>query len=272
MLYIARDGTGTLLVGDSLGFVPAASIDPGLAEEDQVLARAASGNLSIEQATCKRVPSEAISFSVPLTEYGKLWGIGLNYVDHAADLGEQRPDEPASFMKPATTVRGPGGPIPLPSLQQTERVTAEAELGVVVGRACSHLDEDEVGDVIAGYVPIIDMTAEDVLQRNPRYLTRAKGYDGFLVLGPWIAVPVDGVSGNIEVRTVVNDEIQARNTVENMLFDPETLVRFHSSVMTLEVGDIISTGTPGAHQIHGGDTIRAEIDGIGSVSADVVGP
>lgn len=272
MLYIARTTTGTVLVGDSEGFVPAASIDPSLRSTRDVLPLAAAGALSIDRSTGDRIPREAIDFGTPLAEFGKLWGIGLNYIDHAADLGERRPDEPASFMKPATTVRGPGGPIPLPPRSESERVTAEAEIGVVIGRVSKGLTAETVSDVIAGYLPIIDMTAEDVLQRNPRFLTRAKSYDGFLVLGPWIAVPEAGLAADTEVRTVVNGAVEARNTVDQMLFDPASLVEFHSSVMTLEIGDVISTGTPGAHEIHGGDVVTAEVDAIGSASAEVVGP
>lgn len=272
MLYIARTSAGTIIVGNSAGFVPASAIDPALTDERSVLSRAAAGTLSIEGATCEPIPSEAIRFGPPLGAIGKIWGIGLNYADHAHDLGERRPDEPASFMKPATTIRGPGGPILLPPTDQTERVTAEAEIGVVIGRPCSRRLEKEVDAVIAGFLPLIDMTAEDVLQRNPRFLTRSKSYDSFLVLGPWIAVLEGGVPRDTEVRTVVNGTVRAENTVENMLFDPASLVSFHSSVMTLETGDIILTGTPGAHQIKGGDEVRAEVDGIGTVSADVVGP
>jgi 2-keto-4-pentenoate hydratase/2-oxohepta-3-ene-1,7-dioic acid hydratase in catechol pathway len=150
-------------------------------------------------------------------------------------------------------------------------VTAEAELAVVIGRNCRNIEVSAVDEVIAGYVPVLDMTAEDVLRRNPRFLTRAKSFDTFLVLGPHIAVPEPGVDlTEVEVRTVVNGEVKARNTVENMHFQPRELVAFHSRMMTLEPGDIISTGTPGAHVIQPGDYVTASIDLFGSVSANVV--
>ena len=207
----------------------------------------------------------------PLADPGKLLGIGLNYADHAADLDEDSPDEPASFFKPATAATGPGGPVRLPLERESERVTAEAELAVVVGRTCRDLDPAAVPGVVAGYVPVIDVTAEDVLQRNPRFLTRAKSYDTFLVVGPRI-VAADGElpPGDLSVRTVVNDDAVAENRVANVHFSPRELVAFHSRVMTLEPGDLISTGTPGAHPVEPGDSVRAEVEGVGTVTANVV--
>jgi 2-keto-4-pentenoate hydratase/2-oxohepta-3-ene-1,7-dioic acid hydratase in catechol pathway len=149
-------------------------------------------------------------------------------------------------------------------------VTAEAELGVVTGRTCRNVADEEVEDVIAGFLPVIDMTAEDVLRRNPRFLTRAKSYDTFLVPGAAIAVPeapldLDGLS----VRTEVNGEVRAENEIRNMLFPPAEIVSFHADVMTLEPGDLFSTGTPGAAPIDPGDEVRAVVESIGSVSAPV---
>ena len=125
--------------------------------------------------------------------------------------------------------------------------------------------------MIAGYAPVIDMTAEDVLQRNPRFLTRSKSYDTFLVLGPHVAVQGPGTAlDDIAVRTVVNGTVEAKNTVANMHVSPRELVAIHSDVMTLEPGDVISAGAPGTHPIEPGDRVRADIDRIGSVAADVV--
>jgi len=269
--YLARDADGRALLGDADGHVPLASADPSLRTVDDALARAHAGLPDPGAATATRVPADQTRFASPLANPGKLLGIGLNYADHAADLDENSPDEPASFFKPASAATGPGGPIRLPPDSESERVTAEAELAVVIGRTCRNVDPDEVEDVVAGYLPVIDMTAEDVLQRNPRFLTRAKSYDTFLVLGPRLV----GAGGELPpadtaVRTVVNGEVVAENTVANMHFSPRELVAVHSRVMTLEPGDLISTGTPGAHPIVPGDPVRAEVDGVGTVSADVV--
>ncbi|WP_331234882.1 fumarylacetoacetate hydrolase family protein [Natronorarus salvus] len=267
MTFLARSAEGRPLLGDTEGFVPLSAADPGLESVREALSRAAADDLpSVDDATASRVTEEGISFGAPLSRFGKLWGIGLNYADHAADLDEVRPDEPASFMKPATALVGPGGPIRLPPESESERVTAEAELGVVIGRRCRNVDESEVDGVVAGYVPVIDMTAEDVLERNPRFLTRAKSYDTFLVVGDRIVVGEVDLD-SISVKTEVGEEVIAENTVDRMLFSPPELVAFHSRVMTLEPGDLISTGTPGAGVIRPGDRVRAEVEGIGSVEA-----
>lgn len=175
MKYLARTADGQPLLGDESGFVPLGAVHPEMETVRDALSHAAAGTLE-EPAAAPAEPVDRtdVTFGPPLAEFGKLWGIGLNYAEHGGDLDEQRPDEPASFMKPTTTLTGPGGPIRLPPTERTDRVTAEAELGVLVGRACRGIDENQVGDVIAGYLPVIDMTAEDILQRNPRFLTRAK--------------------------------------------------------------------------------------------------
>jgi 2-keto-4-pentenoate hydratase/2-oxohepta-3-ene-1,7-dioic acid hydratase in catechol pathway len=266
---LARRVDGTPLVGDADGFVPLSAAAPGIGSSRGALAGLCAGELSFSAGTATRTPAAEVRFGLPLERFGKLWGIGLNYADHAADLDEDSPAEPASFMKPATAVVGPGGPVRLPD--QSDRVTAEAELGVVIGRTCHEVDESEVDRVVAGYVPVLDMTAEDILERNPRFLTRSKSFDSFLVVGPWLraAGDIDDL-GDIEVRTVVDDTVEAANTVENMHFSPRELVAYHSRVMTLRPGDLIATGTPGAHPISDGDRIRAEVDGVGTVAADVV--
>ncbi len=271
MKYLARTADGRPLLGDDEGFVPLSAADPAVESVREALSLAAAGSLpEVEPATADRIDRDAIRFGPPLESFGKLWGIGLNYAEHAGDLDEQRPDEPASFMKPETAVTGPGGPIRLPPLEQSERVTAEAELGVVIGRSCRGLEEESVGDVVAGYVPVIDMTAEDILQRNPRFLTRAKSFDTFLVVGAAIAVPEEPLAlEDLTVQTIVNETVTAENEVRNMLFPPHELVSVHSRVMTLEPGDLISTGTPGAEPIEPGDHVRAAVERIGTVDAPV---
>lgn len=270
MKYLARTADGRPLLGDDEGFVPLAAADSTLETVRDALGLAADGSLpEIDDATATRVPASDLTFGMPLAEFGKLWGIGLNYEEHAGDLDEDRPEEPASFMKPGTAVTGPGGPIRLPPRSRSDRVTAEAELAVVIGRQCKNVDAD-VDDVIAGYLPVIDMTAEDVLQRNPRFLTRAKSFDTFIVVGSAIAVPEGDLDlDDLTVRTVVDDEVAAENEIRNMLFPPHEIVSFHSDVATLEPGDVFSTGTPGAEPIEPGNHVRAEVDSIGSVDAPV---
>lgn len=260
------------MLGDDEGFVPLSSADPSLTTIADALPLAASGDLPTpEEAPTNRVAVEHLSLAAPLEEPGKLWGIGLNYADHASDLNEDSPSEPASFMKPTTAVTGPGGPIRLPPETISNRVTAEAELAIVIGRTCSDIEEADVDDVVAGYVPVIDMTAEDILERNPRFLTRSKSFDSFLVFGPSLVTTDEvGELDELSVRTVVNGDVAAENRIYNMMASPRKLVSFHSKVMTLEPGDVISTGTPGAKHITPGDVVKAEVDRVGTTAADVV--
>lgn len=199
----------------------------------------------------------------------KILGVGLNYQEHAGDLGEKRPEEPATFMKPATTVIAAGDTIPIP--RQSERTTGEAELGVIIGKHCRDVTETDAESVVAGFTTIIDMTAEDILQRNPRFLTRAKSFDGFLVLGPDL-VTTDEIPDlpNLEVTTLHGGQDARTNVVANMMFSPWYLVSFFSQVMPLEPGDVISTGTPGAVVLRHGDRVGCRIPGVGRIECPVV--
>jgi 2-keto-4-pentenoate hydratase/2-oxohepta-3-ene-1,7-dioic acid hydratase in catechol pathway len=200
----------------------------------------------------------------------KIWGIGLNYVEHAGDLSESAPtEEPASFMRPDTTIVGPGDEVVLPT--QSERVTAEAELALVIGRTAKNVPEEDASSVVAGLTTVLDMTAEDILRKNPRYLTRAKSFDSFFSFGPELMTPDEITDLDaLEVSTVLNGEVRRTNTVSNMMFSPWWLVSFHSQIMTLLPGDIISTGTPGAVVIHDGDVAECRISGFESLTNPVV--
>jgi 2-keto-4-pentenoate hydratase/2-oxohepta-3-ene-1,7-dioic acid hydratase in catechol pathway len=200
----------------------------------------------------------------------KIWGIGLNYVEHAGDLSETAPsEEPASFMRPDTTIIGPGEEVVLPA--QSERVTAEGELALVIGREAKNVPEEEAPFVVAGLTTVLDMTAEDILRKNPRYLTRAKSFDTFFSFGPQL-VTLDevGEMEDLTVATVLNGEVKRENVVSNMTFSPWFLVSFHSKVMTLLPGDIISTGTPGAVEIRDGDVAECRITGFEPLANPVV--
>lgn len=268
---LARSTQDTLLLGSDEGFVPLSSAD-SFGGIDEVLHRAAAGTLPAPgEAKATPVAPEGCSFGAPLTRPGKIWCIGLNFRGHADDLDEDRPEAPGSFMKPASTLTGPGGPIRRPPRDLAGRVTGEAELAIVIGRTCKDVSEDDVDRVVAGWVPVIDVTAEDVFQKNTRFLTRSKSFDTFLVMGPWIetALPVSALGG-LEIRTIVDGQVRAADTVDAMSFSPAKLVAYHSRVMTLEPGDLITTGTPGAYPIEPGSTVRAEVGRIGAVEAPVV--
>ena len=212
---------------------------------------------------------ESLRFGPLYRHPRKIWGIGLNYRDHAADLNAVYPDEPASFIKGDHTIIGPGDIIELPP--ESQRVTAEAELGVIIGRTCRRIGEADVAAHVAGYCLILDMTAEDILQKNPRYLTRSKNFDTFFSFGPTLVTP-DEVADvlSLEVGTWNNGRLHRSNVVGRMQFPPAHLVSFHSHVMTLHPGDIISTGTPGAVVIQHGDVAECRIEGLGVLTNPVV--
>jgi 2-keto-4-pentenoate hydratase/2-oxohepta-3-ene-1,7-dioic acid hydratase in catechol pathway len=216
------------------------------------------------------VPSGRFEYGPLYRRPRKIWGIGLNYVEHAGDLSETAPsDEPASFMRPDTAIIGPGEEIRLP--EQSEKVTGEGELGLVIGREARNVSEEEAPSVVAGLTTVLDMTAEDILRKNPRYLTRAKSFDTFFSFGPQL-VTLDEVGEikDLTVATVLNGEIKRENVVSNMTFSPWFLVSFHSKVMTLLPGDVISTGTPGAVEIRDGDVVECRITGFEPLSNPVV--
>jgi 2-keto-4-pentenoate hydratase/2-oxohepta-3-ene-1,7-dioic acid hydratase in catechol pathway len=218
-------------------------------------------------------PTEQVRFTAPYRHPRKLWGIGLNYRDHADDLGAVYPTAPASFIKGDHTIIGPGDPIPLPA--QSERVTAEAELGLVIGRLARNVEPEDALSHVWGVVPVLDQTAEDILQVNPRFLTVSKNFPGFFSFGPAIT-PLDellaggGELGRTRIATVINGEERRVNQVDNMIFDPAFLVSFHSKVMPLFPGDIISTGTPGAAVIAAGDVAECRIAGLETLNNPVV--
>ncbi len=208
------------------------------------------------------VSKEKVRFAPLYRHPRKIWGIGLNYKDHAADLSEKAPTaEPASFMKPDTSIIGFEDTIKIPTL--SKRTTGEAELGLIFGKKCKDVKRDEWRSVIAGFTTIIDMTAEDILRRNPRNLTQSKSFDTFFSFGP-IFYTLDEIEDvfNLRVQTVINNKVHAENSVSNMTFPPDFLVSYHSEIMTMLPGDVISTGTPGAAPLKDGDIIECRIDGF----------
>jgi 2-keto-4-pentenoate hydratase/2-oxohepta-3-ene-1,7-dioic acid hydratase in catechol pathway len=205
----------------------------------------------------------------------KILGIGLNYRSHAADLGADAPRQsPASFLKGDHTIIGPGDPIVIPP--GIGRVTAEAELGLIIGRECYRVGVDEAMDYIAAVTAVLDQTAEAVLLENPRYLTRVKNYPTFFSFGPYLvsleeALAEVGDLADLQVTTVRNGEDVRSDRVAGMIFSPAELISFHSHVMPLFPGDILSTGTPGAVAIQPGDEVSCRLGGLMTLSNPVIG-
>ncbi|MBR4142676.1 MAG: fumarylacetoacetate hydrolase family protein, partial [Firmicutes bacterium] len=197
------------------------------------------------------------------------FGIGLNYVDHAGDIGMAAPQGfPGSFFKMADTLVGPGDDICLPRLKEACRTTAEAELGVILGKDCRDVAEEDWLDAVAGYTTILDMTEESILkgnefvQGNPRYLTIVKNFPTFFSFGPQLVTP-DEVPDvlKLEVQSVHNGEVYAKNVVANMTHRPARLVSLHSSIQGWYAGDVLSTGTPRAFPLADGDIAECRITG-----------
>ena len=216
------------------------------------------------------IPLADVEPRLPYSVPPKIWCIGLNYKSHAEDIDAVQPEEPGSFMKPASCMFQPGGDIVLPPPDISNEVDAEGELGVIIARHCRFVPADKAREVIYGFTTTLDLTALDVLRKNPRYLTRAKSIDTFFSFGPVIvtADEVQDIDG-LEVITEHNGSVCSRDFVRNMKTRPLDLIAFHSNYFTLEPGDLISTGCPKGARIKAGDTMRARIDGIGQLSATV---
>jgi 2-keto-4-pentenoate hydratase/2-oxohepta-3-ene-1,7-dioic acid hydratase in catechol pathway len=196
----------------------------------------------------------------------KVVAVARNYPAHAAEMGNPLPEVPMLFFKPATSVIGPGDPIPIP--EGTSRVDHEAELAVVIGRLCRRVGEEDAPRYILGYTCANDVTARDWQKADGQW-ARAKGSDGFCPLGPWIDTEVD--ASDLLVTSRVNgDERQSGRTSE-MVFSPAWLVAYISRTITLLPGDVVLTGTPeGVGPLHDGDRVEIEVERIGVLANPVV--
>lgn len=215
-------------------------------------------------------PKSTVEYAPLYRHPRKIWGIGLNYVDHAGDLAEKAPTGyPGNFAKFDTTIIGPGESIKLPL--QSQKTTAEGELGVIFGKTCQGVAEADWLSVVAGFTTILDMTAEDILRLNPRYLTHCKNFDTFFSFGPELVTP-DEIADVLKLRvaTVLNGEVHAQNVVANMTFPPAALVAFQTHVATMLPGDILLTGTPRAVHIQQGDVAECRIDGFEPLKNPVI--
>ncbi len=206
----------------------------------------------------------------PVIPRSKVVAIGRNYAAHAAEMGGEVPDEPLMFLKPNTSVVGPGDPIYYP--QQSERVDYEGELAIVIGRICRDVPREQATDVIFGYTIANDVTARD-LQKKDVQFTRAKGFDSFCPLGPWVETDLDPqtFADGVSVQTHLNGDLVQDGSTKDLIFDIPTLVAHITSVMTLLPGDVILTGTPeGVGPMQVGDEVEVSIAGLGALTNPVV--
>ncbi len=198
-------------------------------------------------------------------EPSKIIGIGLNYRDHAREVGLELPKEPMLFLMPETAVIGPGRTIRLPEMSQ--RVDYEGELGIVIGRRAFQIRKEEARDCILGYTCFNDVTARD-LQILDTQFARSKGFDTFAPIGPWVVTDIDPAA--LDVETYLNGTRKQSSNTRQLVFDPFHLVTFVSWVMTLKPGDVIASGTPaGIGPMEPGDRVEIRIEGIGSLVNEV---
>ena len=253
---------GTAWKEDMMSLIQAGQI-PGLTEWYN-----AGGKDEVEEIP-GLVPQEKVVYGPLYRNPKRIFGIGLNYVDHAADIGDGAPQGfPGSFFKMADTLIGPGDEIHIPAMKEAQKTTAESELGVIMGRDCRDVAEEDWESAIVGYTTILDMTEESILKGNdfvkgnPRYLCIVKNFPTFFSFGPELVTP-DEVPDvlKLNVQSVHNGEVYAENTVDHMTHVPSRLVSLHSQIQGWYAGDILSTGTPRAFHIQDGDIAETRIQG-----------
>lgn len=196
----------------------------------------------------------------------KIVAVGLNYIDHAKELEMEVPAEPIIFLKPPTSVIGPGEEIVFPV--QAQQVDYEAELALIIGREARFVSESKARDYILGYTCSNDVTARDLQKKDVQW-TRAKSFDTFTPLGPWIATDIEPL--DLKIELYLNRRARQSSNSKNMIFNPYRLVSFVSEIMTLKPGDVIMTGTPpGVGRLKPGDVVEVKIERIGVLRNKVV--
>ena len=196
---------------------------------------------------------------LPPCSPSKIVAVGLNYRDHVEEMKKSIPEEPLLFMKPSTSVIGHEDEIRYPR-HMSSRVDYEGELAVVIGKKAAWIKEKEALDYVFGYTCLNDVTARDLQAKDVQY-TRAKGFDTFAPIGPFIETELD--PENLEISTFLNDELRQHSSTSNLIFNVRQLTSFISRIMTLLPGDIIATGTPsGIGSMKIGDKVEVEIKGI----------
>jgi 2-keto-4-pentenoate hydratase/2-oxohepta-3-ene-1,7-dioic acid hydratase in catechol pathway len=218
------------------------------------------------ELTDQVAPLDRVRLLAPVLP-SKVLCVGRNYLKQAAELGNEVPPEPLIFLKPATSVIGPGEHIRLPAL--SDDVQHEAELAVIIGRLTRKVAVEEALGAVLGYTCANDVTARD-LQRSDGQWTRGKGFDTFCPLGPWIETELDPAAG-LAVRCTVDGEVRQDGSTADLLFDVAQLVAYCAAFTTLLPGDVLLTGTPaGVGPLHDGNQVNVSVEGIGELTNPVV--
>jgi 2-keto-4-pentenoate hydratase/2-oxohepta-3-ene-1,7-dioic acid hydratase in catechol pathway len=240
-------------------------ISTGVLKEDKLYP--VQGSVYRKFKTAKKgIPVGDVALLPPVMP-SKIVAIGLNYKDHAMERGKPLPEEPLIFLKPSSSVVGPKDIIVYPSM--TKRVDFEGELAVIIKKKASRLHPDDLtDDYILGYTCFNDVTARDLQTKDVQF-TRAKSFDTFAAIGPCIATDID--PARLRVKTFLNGKLRQSGNTRNLIFSVPFLVRFVSNIMTLNPGDVITTGTPaGIGPMVPGDKVDVQIEGIGTLSNTVM--
>lgn len=221
-----------------------------------------AGRLTLTGTTHPLIDVRLLAPVVP----SKVVAVGKNYADHAREMGGEPPAEPVLFLKPSTSVCGPRDPVAYPE-KLSRHVDFEGELAVVVGRLCRDVPAEQASAVVFGYTCANDVTARDLQSRDGQW-ARAKGFDTFCPLGPWIETDLD--PGDLELTTTVRGEVRQRARTSQLLHDVPALIAYASAVMTLLPGDVLLTGTPaGVGPVEVGDEMTVRVEGIGALTNPV---
>ncbi len=217
------------------------------------------------QKTAAKIELAKVRLLAPVIPRSKIVCVGKNYADHAAEMGSEVPAEPIIFLKPNTSVIGPGDTIVWPAMAPT--IDYEAELAIVIGRVCKEVPKERVKDVIFGYTMANDVTTRELQKRDGQW-TRAKSFDTFCPLGPWIET--EFVPGTQRISLTVNGEVKQDASISQMIFSVEEIVAFVTQVMTLLPGDVIITGTPaGIGPLPEKSSVTVAIEGLGELTNKV---
>ena len=245
----------------SFGIVEGPGNDPA----DLVVSAVAGHPFAPLVLTGERHPLTSVRLLAPVLP-SKVVCIGKNYADHIAEMGMAAPDSPVVFLKPSTSVIGPGDPIVLP--RNSTRVDHEAELGIVIGRLCREVPRERARDVILGYTCGNDVTARDH-QEQDRQWTRGKSHDSFCPIGPWVETELD--ASDVAVQCAVDGEVRQDGRTSSLIHGIPAIIEWVTAFMTLLPGDVILTGTPaGVGPLVAGNAVTVLVEGIGPLTNPVV--
>jgi 2-keto-4-pentenoate hydratase/2-oxohepta-3-ene-1,7-dioic acid hydratase in catechol pathway len=246
---------------------------PALADlaDDRYLERVSA---AVDGGGLPRVPHGSVRALAPVPRPGKIVCVGLNYHDHAAEQGEEPPDEPVLFSKAPTAVTNPGAPVVHPP---GERVDYEVELGVVIGRTAREVPAGEVDDYVAGYTVVNDVSGREAQFADGQWF-RGKSYDTFAPMGPSLVAGTGYDPNAVDVETRVDGEVRQSSNTAEFVFDVHELVEYASTTMTLRPGDVVATGTPGGVGVfmdppallEPGQTVACTVEGVGTLENPVV--